>query len=42
MPPAGTDVALSVVQDAKKGGEKYENRNIIFGSFAFHRRTGIN
>ena len=26
--------------DAKKGGENYENRNIIFGSLAFHRHTG--
>ena len=25
---------------ATKGGENYENRNIIFGSLAFHRHTG--
>ncbi len=29
-------------QDAKKGGERYENRNIIFGSLAFHGHAGIN
>ena len=34
------DLALPVVHDATKGGEKYKNRNIIFSSPAFHGHIG--
>jgi hypothetical protein len=36
----GTSLAILIIQIREKGGENYENRNIIFGSSAFHERFG--